>query len=29
MILWVITYAVSNVFIKQWLKLRQRTHGMA
>ncbi len=29
MILWAITYAVSNVFIKQWLKLRQRTHGMA
>jgi multiple sugar transport system permease protein len=28
-ILWAITYAISNVFIKQWLKLRQRTHGMA
>jgi multiple sugar transport system permease protein len=28
MILWAITYAISNVFIKQWLKLRQRTHGM-
>ncbi len=28
-VLWAITYAISNVFIKQWLKLRQRTHGMA
>ena len=27
MILWAITYALSNVFIKQWLKLRERTHG--
>lgn len=29
MILWAITYAVSHVFIRQWLKLRQRTHEMA
>lgn len=27
MILWAITYALSNVFVKQWLKLRERTHG--
>ena len=27
MILWAITYALSNLFIKQWLKLRERTHG--
>lgn len=27
MILWAITYALSNVFIKQWLKLRERTHA--
>jgi multiple sugar transport system permease protein len=27
MVLWAITYALSNVFIKQWLKLRERTHG--
>ena len=26
-ILWAITYALSNVFIKQWLKLRERAHG--
>ncbi len=29
MILWAITYLLSNIFIKQWLKLRQRTHGLA
>lgn len=29
MVLWLITYILSNVFIKQWLKLRQRTHGHA
>jgi multiple sugar transport system permease protein len=29
MILWAITYFMSNLFIKQWLKLRQRTHGLA
>jgi multiple sugar transport system permease protein len=28
-ILWAITYALSNVFIKQWLKLRERAHGAA
>ena len=27
MILWAITYFLSNVFNKQWLKLRERTHG--
>lgn len=27
MILWAITYALSNVFIKNWLKLRERAHG--
>jgi multiple sugar transport system permease protein len=29
MILWAITYALSNLFIKQWLKLRERARGMA
>jgi multiple sugar transport system permease protein len=28
-ILWAITYALSNVFVKQWLKLRERAHGRA
>ena len=28
MILWAITYALSNVFIKQWLKLRERARGL-
>ncbi len=28
-ILWAITYALSNVFIKQWLRLRERAHGVA
>jgi len=28
-ILWAITYALSNVFIKQWLKLRERARGAA
>jgi multiple sugar transport system permease protein len=27
MVLWIITYALSNVFIKQWLRLRERAHG--
>lgn len=27
MVLWAITFALSNVFVKQWLKLRERTHG--
>ena len=26
-VLWAITYALSNIFIKQWLKLRERAHG--
>lgn len=26
-ILWAITYMLSNLFIKQWLKLRERAHG--
>lgn len=29
MILWAITYALSNVFVSQWLKLRERAHGAA
>lgn len=29
MVLWAITYALSNVFIKQWLRLRERAHGAA
>lgn len=29
MILWAITYALSTVFIKQWLKLRARSRGTA
>lgn len=29
MVLWAITFGLSNVFIKQWLKLRQRAHGQA
>ena len=28
MILWAITYALSNVFIKQWLRLRERARGL-
>src|SRR5215813_10031797 len=28
-ILWAVTYALSNVFIKQWLKLRERARGLA
>jgi multiple sugar transport system permease protein len=27
MVLWAITYFLSNIFIKQWLKLRERAHG--
>jgi multiple sugar transport system permease protein len=26
-VLWAITYFLSNIFIKQWLKLRERAHG--
>jgi multiple sugar transport system permease protein len=29
MVLWAITYVLSNVFIKQWLKLKERTHAAA
>ena len=29
MILWAITYALSNIFIKNWLKLRERARGHA
>jgi multiple sugar transport system permease protein len=29
MVLWAITYALSNVFIKHWLRLRERAHGLA
>jgi multiple sugar transport system permease protein len=29
MVLWAITYALSNVFIKQWLRLRERARGAA
>jgi multiple sugar transport system permease protein len=28
-ILWAITFFLSNIFIKQWLKLRERAHGGA
>jgi multiple sugar transport system permease protein len=28
-ILWAITYFLSNLFIKQWLKLREKAHGAA
>ena len=26
-ILWAITYFLSNIFIKQWLRLRERAHA--
>lgn len=29
MILWVITYVLSNIFIKNWLRLRERAHHHA
>ena len=29
MVLWVITFVLSNVFIKQWLKLREQARGRA
>ncbi len=29
MVLWVITYFLSNLFVKHWLKLRERAHGYA
>src|SRR5690606_25968090 len=28
MVLWVITYALSNVFVKNWLKMRERARGL-
>ncbi len=28
-ILWAITYFLSNIFIKQWLKLREKAHGVS
>ena len=29
MVLWAITFILSNLFIKQWLKLREKAHGQA
>jgi multiple sugar transport system permease protein len=29
MVLWAITFVLSNLFIKQWLRLRERAHGGA
>jgi multiple sugar transport system permease protein len=29
MVLWAITYFLSNIFIKQWLKLRERARGIS
>ncbi len=29
MVLWAITYFLSNLFVKHWLKLRERAHGHA
>jgi multiple sugar transport system permease protein len=29
MILWAITFFLSNLFIKHWLRLRERAHGNA
>ena len=29
MVLWVITFILSNIFIKQWLKLREQARGQA
>jgi multiple sugar transport system permease protein len=29
MVLWAITYFLSNIFIKQWLKLRERARGVS
>jgi multiple sugar transport system permease protein len=29
MVLWAITYFLSNIFIKQWLRLRERARGLA
>jgi multiple sugar transport system permease protein len=27
MVLWLITYVLSNVFVKNWLRLRERARG--
>jgi multiple sugar transport system permease protein len=29
MILWAITYVLSNIFIKNWLRLREKQRGNA
>lgn len=29
MVLWAITYTLSNIFVKNWLRLRERAHGAA
>ena len=29
MVLWLITFILSNVFIKHWLRLRERARGVA
>ena len=29
LVLWLIAHLLSNVFIKQWLRLRERAHGSA
>ena len=29
MVLWAVTYALSNVFVKHWHKLREKSHGAA
>ena len=29
MVLWLITYALSTIFIKQWMRLRERAKGLA
>ena len=29
MVLWAITFLLSNIFIKQWLRLRERARGVA
>jgi len=28
-VLWAITYFLSNIFIKNWLRLRERSHASA
>ncbi|MCB1992009.1 MAG: sugar ABC transporter permease, partial [Geminicoccaceae bacterium] len=29
MVLWAITFILSNIFVKQWLRLRERARGVA